>query len=244
MDETDILVQNTNDENNDNDLQKSPQGLNGYQTSLLYNILIQNSISVAGEGIIIVYYTVYMYDKYGYSVISSSAQLTALLLTASFGMLGITILNNYKIERKRNPTSWLGYLHNEIQYDFFNIYCLCGGFSLVVCIILTGVAFPMSNGVLYWFYNCIFGLVYGILVSSQEFIFLELQPKEQSGKIRGQQLVIRTIIRAFEILIIGIMWADNYEYFWYWQTIFFAVILVLLVWMIITESFEFSFKNP
>jgi len=109
-------------------------------------------------------------------------------------------------------------MHNEQHYNFGNIYLLITIISSILIIIIFIIAFPETNDpneatTAYWFYDFCFGICFGLLVTSQEFIFVELQPKEQSGKIRGQQLAIRTMIRAFETLFVGLQWDTSYDFF-------------------------------
>ena len=70
-----------------------------------------------------------------------------------------------------------------------------------------------------------------------EVIMLEVQPKDMAGRISGLKGFIREMTCAFGILVVGLLWDIDYQWFWYAQASAFTIGLLLMLSVVVCETF-------
>jgi len=194
---------------------------------LLICILLQHAMVLCVDALWILYYNVYIVDKFHSSIIIGASQIVVVCLCFAAGNLVIPHVLTANYCRIR---------------DNKYLVILCCSLSLIG---MFGVAYPMTNDLdVYWVYSVITGFVSGILSMTMEIIILELQPKEYTGRINGVKGFLRFFVTANGVLIAGLLWNVTYDSMFYTQAGAHCIELVLCLFMIAVQMHQKSRNRP
>ena len=167
---------------------------------LLISIMLQHAMVLCVDALWILYYNVYIVDKFHSSIVIGASQIVVVCIFFAVGNLSIPhiLTANYC----------------QIQDNKYLVILFCS----ILLIGMFGIAYPLTNDLnVYWAYSVITGFVSGILSMTMEIIILELQPKEYTGRINGIKGFTRFFVTANGVLIAGLLWNVTYDSMFYTQ---------------------------
>ena len=133
----------------------------------------------------------------------------------------------------------------HVRYDCSNKLVMLSIVTYIITILVTLIVYPLNvldpiNDDSYiwtfWIYDAIYGFFWGILSMAVEMIILEVQPKHLVGRISGIKGFVREMTRAFGILVVGLLWDSDLQWFWYVQAVSLMIALLLMIALVGTET--------
>eukprot|EP01083_Nonionella_stella_P256404 878868_1 len=180
----------------------------------LVNVVLQNSLTMTVEPLLVAYYAVFVVDNFDGNPI-----------TGTLGVFGLAL--GFIIGNASIPSV----LGNENLMPAFNKvdFIIIG--SSVIMIILLIVLFPMiTNPNLFWIISIFIGLFLGMTVMSQEALILQHQPTEHAGKVGGIKEATRQGVASMAVLITGMLYSQNINYaFVYVSGVCYCISLLLSI---------------
>ena len=194
---------------------------------LLLSIMLQHAMVLCVDALWILYYNVYIVDKFHSSIIIGASQIVVVCIFFAGGNLLIphVLTANYC----------------QIKDNKYLVILFCS----ILLIGMFGVAYPLTNDInIYWIYSVITGFVSGILSMTMEIIILELQPKEYTGRINGIKGFTRFFVTANGVLIAGLLWNVTYDSMFYTQAGAHCIELILILLMISIQMHQKKYNRP
>ena len=93
---------------------------------------------------------------------------------------------------------------------------------------------------IFWIYDILFGGLWGVLSMLLEFMVLEVQPTAYLARIAAIKGILVQICVGFGVVCVGLLWHLSYNWFWFVQSIWLAVSLLLLVILVVCEMKQYK----
>ena len=200
--------------------------LNKFDRLILFLITISNRFLWSFEIVVLTYYVPYILQRYPQgNVINATAQLS--VLGCGLG-IGNVLVPKILLQGVKN-----------VLYAKGCMMLISG----MIEIILTGYFIP--NNELFemiWVYVFILGLCVGLHTMSLETIILEIQPKDSVAKMAAIKSVIINILKAFNLLTIGLL-TEYYSIQWFWfiVAIIFSISFIASIIAVIVRKLQYVY---
>ena len=223
-------VQNQNEDNTENDINKARDKLMdsvrnylhfwskmpSYELWMLLISICMENLAWCMEAIITFYYILWMKNRFGADLVYGT--LMMLYLVVIFAVVNVVI-----------PI-----VISRIIPKYIWVICIACILQICVCV---AAAMEFNEKIYYWIYNGIIGILFAIILRASTMCVLELQPKEHTGKVTGLNVFIAFIFRGATIALVGVFWmGPYYSSIWYGIATLSCIILVLSVIMIVMNK--------
>ena len=157
---------------------------------------------------------------------------------------------NNREDSESNSTS-VNRLHDSpINHDFCNVNVLTCLTSYVLRVLIAFVAYPFnildssnkeSYIVTFWFYNALYGIIWGMDAAAFAAVTEEIEPKHHDArKIERSRLVINGLICAILVIAVGLQWdsGNGTDRLWHVQGAVFIVCFVLMMALLYGNKYK------
>ena len=107
--------------------------------------------------------------------------------------------------------------------------------SCILCAILTSFFYVNydSYNTLYWIYAIFYGFFLGTSIIGTDMMYVESVPKHLTGRMAGFRVASQFLIKSMAILMVGQLWSNHIEWFWYVQSIFIGLAILVTVLLVV-----------
>lgn len=231
------------------------RSLSKHRIFLLVMISIAQAIALSSETSMATWFTVYIEDKYGGTVLLSTGLISLSTFTVLVGSIFVRIgLKRLQSRRDLNAAhvdsdgsgnmtdvveTQKYFFHIQNKYDFRHFlvfWCVVG---CVVRIVLSFGIIPEnlfgyglgSNSYEYtfWIYISMIGFGMGMNVLTLGAMLVPIMPHQLTGSVMGLKLFVAYCIKSVGALVVGCLWDVSYDWLWYATGLFTAVCLGLVI---------------